>query len=95
MKPVSSPEDPIIVLEIFNGFESYLIKLAEWTLYKGKGNGMVCLWIVLEAGKAIQQQEDTKHLFAEPTWELNLLKQDLSEELIKPGFIATIPESYD
>jgi hypothetical protein len=95
MKLVSSPENPVLVLERFNGIEIYPVELAEWNLYKDKENGRMNLWIALSAGGAIKQQKDTEPLHAEPNWELNLVEQSLPEKLIKPGFTAVIPESYD
>lgn len=95
MNQLSSPENPILVLERFNGFESYPIELAEWNLYIDEENGMMNLWIFLSAGQALRQQKDTEELNAEPYWELNLVESSLSEDLIKPGFMAAIPESYD
>jgi hypothetical protein len=91
----SSPKNPILTFERFNGFESYPIELAEWNLYKDNENGMMNLWIGISAGAGIIQHEDTKYLNGKPNWELNLVEQDLSEESIRPGFVATILESYD
>jgi hypothetical protein len=95
MNPLSSPENRILVLERFNGFETYPIELAEWNLYRDEENGMMNLWICLSAGAAIVQQYDTKILNAEPNWELNLVEPNLVEASIKAGFTATIPEYYD
>jgi hypothetical protein len=95
MNQLSSPENPILVLERFNGFESYQIELAEWNLYIDEENGMMNLWIFLSAGQALRQQKDTENLNAKPNWELNLVESSLSEDSIKPGFMATILESYD
>ncbi len=95
MNQLSSPENQILVLERFNGFESYSIELAEWNLYIDEENRMMNLWIFLSAGQALRQQKDTEELNAEPHWELNLVESSLSEDLIKPGFMAAIPESYD
>jgi hypothetical protein len=95
MKPLSSPEHRILVLERFNGFESYPIELAEWNLYKDEKNGMMNLWICLSAGAGTIQHEDTEYLNGKPNWELNLVEPNLSEESIRSGFTATIPECYD
>jgi hypothetical protein len=95
MNLASSPENPILAFERFNGFESYPIELAEWNIYKDEQNGMMNLWISLVAGAGIIQHEDTASLNANPNWELNLVEADLSEDSIRSGFIATIPECYD
>lgn len=95
MNQLSSPKNPILVLERFNGFESYPIELAEWNLYTDEENEAINLWISLSAGIAIAQQKDTQSLNAEPLWELNLVESSLSEDSIKPGFRATISASYD
>ena len=95
MKQLSSPDNPIFLLERFNGFQTYSIKCAQWNLYKDEESGMMNLWISISTDKALQQQSDTKTLNARPTWEINLVEQTLSEDSIIPGFVATIPESYD
>ncbi len=95
MNQVPLPENRILVLERFNGFEIYPIKLAEWNLYKDEEIGMMNLWIFLSARQAIVQQEDTEDLNAEPHWEINLVEPNLAESSIKPGFTATISESYN
>jgi hypothetical protein len=95
MSPAATPENPVLLLERFNGMEIYPVELAEWNLYKDQDKGMMNLWISLSAGKAIKQQKDTESLCAEPNWELNLVEQSLPEDLIRPGFTAVIPESYD
>jgi hypothetical protein len=94
MDLLSSPENPILILERFNGFEAYPIELSEWNLYKDD-NGMMNLWIFLSTGRAIIQKDDTKSLNANPNWELNLVEPNLPESSICCGFRATIPESYD
>lgn len=95
MNQVPLPENRILVLERFNGFEIYPIELAEWNLYKDEQIGMMNLWISLSARQAIVQQEDTKDLNAEPHWKLNLVEPNLAESSITPGFTGTILESYD
>jgi hypothetical protein len=95
MYPPSSPQNPILVFQRFNGYESYPVTLAEWNIYKDEDIGMMNLILSLETGPGIVLHEDTTALSASPHWELNLLELDLSEESIKVGFIGKIPESYD
>lgn len=95
MNLLSSPQNRILVLQRFNGYESYPVTLAEWNVYEDRENGMMNLFITLETGPGIVQNEDTISLNGRPQWELNLLEQNLSEESIKVGFIGKIPDSYD
>jgi hypothetical protein len=90
-----STESPILVMERFNGYESYPIELAQWNLYRDEELGMMNLWIYLRAGAGIVQHEDTKYIGGKPNWELNLVKRDLSEAVIKVNFSETIPSCYD
>ena len=95
MYPPSSPQNPILVFQRFNGYESYPVTLAEWNIYKDEDIGMTNLFISLETGPGIVLHEDTESLNGAPSWELNLLELDLSEESIKAGFSGQIPEGYD
>jgi hypothetical protein len=95
MNRVSSPENPLLILDRFNGTEGYPIELAQWNLYRDDTNGLMNLWIYLKMGKGIFQQEDTKSLGSEPNWELNYVDADLTAELLQAGFSCEIPECYD
>lgn len=95
MKPLSSPEKPLLILQRFNGVESYPIQTAEWNFYWDNQNGWMNLWLFLAAGPAVVQQEDTETLNAEPHWELNFIAPNLPDNFLQPGVHLTIPESYD
>ena len=90
--PAYSPKIDELWVNRFLGLEIYHIESAEWNLYRDEEDGRINLWIHLDCDKAISQFEDTDYTNTIPSWELNLLEQEI--EVIK-GFEANIPEGYD
>ncbi|MGV3662362.1 MAG: hypothetical protein ACO1TE_19420 [Prosthecobacter sp.] len=95
LKKAGVPQDEsMLQLRRFNGPELYPITRAEWNVYRDEKRGRWDLWISVGADHAIFQQEDTRTLKAQPTWEINWSAETLKREDLAPGFVVDIPKGY-
>lgn len=83
-----------LLLKRFNGDELYPINRAEWNVYRDQEYNIWNLWIRVDAGYAITQQEDTVTLNAQPNWEINWdCRSEVCPDLTA-GFRIEIPKGY-
>jgi hypothetical protein len=83
-----------LFLDRFCGRESHPITEAAWNLYYDDELGMnLCLSLRATHGSILH--DDTATLLAEPWWEINVLRPDLTMASLVPGARFNVPVCHD
>ncbi|WP_029190858.1 hypothetical protein [Verrucomicrobium spinosum] len=90
----STEASPELFLDRFCGRESHPITEATWNLYHDDALG-VNLCLRLRAAHGLMLHEDTASLHAEPWWEVDVLRPDLTMASLVPGARFSVPVCHD